>query len=266
VIALSKKDRPITLAMPLGMNKPTFETVWKAGVIRHDPLWPARKRDLWRHEVEALLDAFHAAAPPASTTPGPDWVSLSDFSRRTRLGKVMTARLLLEGALAPACRCPGGHGGTAIRVLESHVPKRRRPPPMPERRDRMLNVGVVSQRYGLRFVTISRLIKLGELPRSENLTSDRRRRDGYPQEAIEGFFERYRTLRDLARDHGCSFQMMEPLLTRLGLRPLIDEPGHTKLYAIADLPPADRIAAEVAHTRARNARFKTKRPAMNAED
>lgn len=258
----------------LGMNKPTFDKVWKAGVIQHDPQWPRGKRELWRHEVEALRDALHAAAPPATTQPGSGWVTLSDFSRRTRLGKVMTARLLLDGSLAPACRCLDGHGWTAIRVLESHIPKRRRPPgPTKSRRspnptempDGVLNVETVSQRYGLRFVTISRLVKMGELPRAAVYKSDGRRKDGYPQDAIDSFLSRYRTLRDFAKDHDCSFQMMEPLLDRVGLRPLIDEPGHTKLYAIADLPPADRMAAEVENAKARNARFKSKRPALNAE-
>ncbi|MEM8556080.1 MAG: hypothetical protein AAGF71_14795 [Pseudomonadota bacterium] len=59
---------------------------------------------------------------------------------------------------------------------------------------------------------------------------------------------------------------MEPLLDRLGLRPLIDEPGHTKLYAIADLPPTDRMAAEVENAKARNARFKKTKPALSAEE
>ncbi|MGB0662084.1 MAG: TniQ family protein [Mangrovicoccus sp.] len=250
----------------LGMNRPTFEEVWKAGIIQHNPQWPSRKGSLWRHEVEALRDALHAAAPPATTQPEPGWVSLFDFSRRTRLGKVMTARLLLDGALAPACRCPDGHGWTAIRVLESHIPKRRRPLIPPERRNGLLNMQAVSQRYGLRFVTISRLVKMGELPRAAAYKSDGRRKDGYPQDAIDSFFARYRTLRDLAKDHDCSFQMMEPLLDRLGLRPLIDEPGHTKLYAIADLPPAERMAAEVKTATARNARFKKAKPALSAKE
>lgn len=248
----------------LGMNVLTFRKVWQTKLIHHDPLWPPRKGLLWRHEVEALLDALDAAAPLSSEVLGSEWVSLSEFSNRSRQGQATTARLLINGALAPACRCPKSHRWRAIRVLKHHIPLHRKPMPVPKDQEDTLKVVTLSQRYALRHVTITRLVAMGELPRAKQTKTDGRRMDGYPIAAVEQFFARYRSLRDIAEAHGCSFQLMEPLLARLGVRPLIDEPGHTKLYALADLPHPDRLAAEVENAKARNARFKKKTSAFRS--
>lgn len=114
----------------------------------------------------------------------------------------------------------------------------------------------LSQKYGLRFATINRLVEMGALPRARHQKSDGRRIDGFPIEDIECFFSRHSTLRDLARTHDCSWQLMKPLLARLGVRPLIAEQGHTLIYAISELPDTEKLAREVDAAKARNARFR----------
>ncbi|ABV91827.1 hypothetical protein Dshi_0078 [Dinoroseobacter shibae DFL 12 = DSM 16493] len=185
-------------------------------------------------------------------------MSLSAFARTSRQGPAATARLLLDGALAPAVRCPDDHGWEAIRVLETQINRHRKPLARSLRHaDGQLTTEALAASYGLRYVTITRLVELTLLPPADRHKVDGRRMEGYPVAAVEQLFAHHRTLSDLAAAHGCSPHLMAPLLARLGVRPLIAEKGHTRLYAIADLPPAIRLAEEVAKAQARTARFKT---------
>lgn len=43
--------------------------------------------------------------------------------------------------------------------------------------------------------------------------------EGYPIRAVAQFFSHYRSLRDLAKAHKCSANLMAPLLARLGVPP-----------------------------------------------
>jgi hypothetical protein len=163
--------------------------------------------------------------------------------------------LLIDGALTPALRLETLAGWKAIRVSTTHLETHRKPPPTSEQG--RIGVEALSRTYGLRFVTITRLVEMGALPSAASRKVDGRRSNGFSVKAIELFFAEHRTLSDLAREHECSFQLMVPLLNRLAVPPLIPGMGHTKIYALADLPDRSRIATEVRLAKERNARFKT---------
>lgn len=138
-----------------------FGNIWAARVLGRASSWPQRKSKPWRHDVVASRDAFEAVAALSSEVLGSQWVSLPVFSRRSRQGLVATARLLLDDALAPALRCPQGHGWEAIRVLETHISRNQKPFVWSlQHSDEKLTTDTLSATYGLRFVTITRLVQM----------------------------------------------------------------------------------------------------------